>query len=207
MTSQISDWAKYSDLLQQLTSMQIDWSTWSNLTESILNANPGLWGAVPENAMYGYGLAELLGDIYQVEPTDVDLDDASQLKTTDKHVLSMLWHIVNALPATGLPGYDGWDDYVVCQEPDGSLTYATARDAEEWTPVPAADDDTAETVEAATFATAEEAQQGAALVTDLVQVTLKQAVTALPNEVLATISPQDLGNMAVEANKAVAAES
>ena len=137
MTQQVSDWGKYSQLLQQLASMQLVWSTWPDLTAGIVRANPGLWGAVPENAMYGYGLTELLGEIYQVEPTDVDLADASQLRATGDQVLSMLWHIVYAQPATDLPGWEGWDGYFVCSEPDGSLSYATARDAGEWTPVAA----------------------------------------------------------------------
>lgn len=213
MTQQVSDWGKYSELLRQLASMPLDWSTWMNLTAGIVGTNPGLWGAVPENAMYGNGLAELLGEIYQVEPGDVDLDDASQLRATDEHVLSMLWHIVNAQPATGQPGYDAWDGYLVCWEPDGSLTYAAARDAEEWTPVPAdvpgADDytDPAPVTEAATFATTEEAEEGAALVTGLVQTILDRAVPALPEEVVAALSATELKNLAVEANKAVAAQS
>lgn len=231
MTYQISDWAKYSDLLQQLASMQLDWSTWANLTSSIVMVDPGLWGAVPENSMYGHGLAELLGEIYQVQPTDVDLDDASQLKATDQHVLSMLWHIVKSQPATQLAGYESWDGYFVCQEPDGSFTCATSRDAENWDPVGEADeaddevDDEAggwgttdvrdeqvatgspdaSEVEATIFGTTEEAQDGAGLVTDLVQETLDRAVSALPGEVLEALSPQDLENLAVEANKAVAA--
>ena len=137
MTQQVSDWGKYSELLQQLASMQLVWSTWPDLTAGIVRDNPGLWGAVPENAMYGYGLAELLGEIYQVEPTAVDLDDASQLGATDQQVLSMLWHIVYAQPATDLPGWDSWAGYFVCRESDGSLSCATARDAGEWTPVAA----------------------------------------------------------------------
>jgi hypothetical protein len=229
MTWQISEWGKYSDLLQQLANLQLDWSSWPNLTSSILNGNPGLWGAVDENAFCGHGVAELLGEIYEVNPTDVDLDDASQLKTTDKHVLSMLWHIVYAQPATELDGYEGWDGYFICEEEDGSFTYATVRDAEEWTPVdddddadePEADDsditdetwqeqaDETEvpdaTVEAATFASTEEAQDGAALVTGLVQGILDQAVAALPESVVALLSPQDLETLAIEASKAVAA--
>ena len=137
MTQQVSDWGKYSQLLQQLASMQLVWSTWPDLTAGIVRDNPGLWGAVPENAMYGYGLAELLGEIYQVEPTDVDLADASQLRATGEQVLSMLWHIVYAQPATDLPGWDSWAGYFVCRESDGSLSCATARDAGEWTPVAA----------------------------------------------------------------------
>jgi hypothetical protein len=240
MTWQISEWGKYSDLLQQLSSMQLDWSSWPNLTTSIAYGNPGLWGAVPENAFFGYGLAELLGEIYQVEPTDVDLDDASQLKATDQHVLDMLWHIVHAQPATDVAGYEGWDDYFVCEEPDGSVSYATARDAEEWTPVPDDDDDEGEgdegepeadewdstdeyedetqevapdeaevpdeTVEAATFATTEEAEEGAALVTGLVQGILDDALAALPEDVIVALSPQDLENLAVEASRLIAAD-
>jgi hypothetical protein len=60
---------------------------------------------------------------------------------------------------------------------------------------------------AATFATAEEAQEGAALVIDLVQETLNKAVTALPDEVAAVLTPQELENLAIEANKAVAGQS
>ena len=137
MTQQVSDWGKYSQLLQQLASMQLVWSTWPDLTAGIVRDNPGLWGAVPENAMYGSGLAELLGEIYQVEPTAVDPDDASPLGATDQQVLSMLWHIVYAQPATDLPGWDSWAGYFVCRESDGSLSCATARDAGEWTPVAA----------------------------------------------------------------------
>lgn len=62
-------------------------------------------------------------------------------------------------------------------------------------------------VEAATFATAEEALAGAALVTDLVQATLNQTVTELPEEVVAALSPGELENLAIEANKAVAGQS
>jgi hypothetical protein len=59
-------------------------------------------------------------------------------------------------------------------------------------------------VEAASFATTEQAMQGAALVTGLVQETLNQSVTALPDEVVSVLSPAELENLAVEANKAVA---
>lgn len=85
---------------------------------------------------------------------------------------------------------------------------------EEWEPEGSADVESvvagetpAETVEAATFGTAEEAQEGAALVTGLVQETLNQTVTALPDAVVAALSPQELEYLAVEANKAVAQQS
>jgi hypothetical protein len=73
--------------------------------------------------------------------------------------------------------------------------------------VDASNSASAATVEAATFATTVEAQEGAALVTGLVQETLNQTVTALPDEVVAALSPQELENLAVEANKAVAGQS
>jgi hypothetical protein len=57
------------------------------------------------------------------------------------------------------------------------------------------------TVEAAAFATTEEAQEGAERVTGLVQETLNRTVTALPDEVVAALGSQELENMAIEANK------
>jgi hypothetical protein len=142
MTQQVGDWGKYGDLLQRLGNIQqtLDWSSWSNLTASIRIADPGLWGAVQENNLYARGLAELLGEIYQVKPIYVDLDDASQLKTGEQQLLDKLWHIVSAQPATDMVGYESWDGYLVCWEPDGSLTYATTRDSEDWTPVPRYDE-------------------------------------------------------------------
>jgi hypothetical protein len=60
-------------------------------------------------------------------------------------------------------------------------------------------------VEAATFTTAEEAREGAALVTGLIQRILDQVVTALPGEVAEALSPQDLEYLAVAAVKTAVA--
>lgn len=141
MTNRVSDWGMYSELLDGLASQSLDWSSWSSLTQGVVNNNPGLWGAVEENALHGKGLAELIGEIYGASPTDVDLDSPSEFHATDEHVLSMLWHVLHAQPATDMAGYEGWDGYFMCWEPDGSLTYADARDAEEWTPVYAAEEE------------------------------------------------------------------
>ena len=62
-------------------------------------------------------------------------------------------------------------------------------------------------VEAAIFTTAEEAQEGAARVTGLVQESLNRAMTALPSEVLAALGAQELEDLAVEAVKAVAGQT
>ncbi|HLX47696.1 MAG TPA: hypothetical protein VKS82_05145 [Streptosporangiaceae bacterium] len=90
-----------------------------------------------------------------------------------------------------------WDEW----EPEGSADVQQAAEpvAEGGPPAVAA--------EAATFATTEEAQEGAALVTSLAQKTLTQAVTSLPAEVVAALSLAELENLAVEANKAAAGQN
>jgi hypothetical protein len=62
-------------------------------------------------------------------------------------------------------------------------------------------------VEAAVFATVEDAQEGAALVTGMVRRILDQARTALPSEVTAALTLQELENLAVAAAEAVAGQN